>query len=130
MKILLAEDEEDIQRVASMSLKRGGEWEVLLAGDGEECLRLAQQEHPDVILLDVMMPKLDGFAVCQRLKADAATQQIPVIFLTASTQERQMQRGLAIGAIGYLYKPFDPLTLPQQVRDLLDKPEPGASTAG
>jgi CheY-like chemotaxis protein len=121
MKILLAEDEEDIQRLASMCLQRGGNWEVTLAGDGEEALALARQEQPDVILLDVMMPKLDGFTVCQRLKADPSTQGIPVIFLTASAQEKQTQRGLAIGAIGYLHKPFDPLKLPQQVLDLLGK---------
>jgi CheY-like chemotaxis protein len=121
MKILLAEDEEDIQRLASMCLGRGGEWEVTLADDGEEALALARQERPDVILLDVMMPKLDGFTVCQRLKADPSTRNIHVIFLTASAQEAQTQRGLAIGAIGYLHKPFDPLKLPQQVMDLVTK---------
>lgn len=119
MKILLAEDEEDIQRLASLCLTRGGDWEVTVAGDGEEALTLARRDRPDVILLDVMMPKLDGFAVCQRLKADPSTRGIPVIFLTASAQESQTKRGLAIGAIGYLHKPFDPLRLPQQVTDLL-----------
>jgi len=119
MKILLAEDEEDIQRLASMSFKKKGTWEVVLATDGEECLALAQRERLDVILLDVLMPKLDGYATCQRLKADPATRDIPVIFLTASTQQGEAQRGLALGAIGYLHKPFDPLRLPQQVLDLL-----------
>lgn len=121
MKILLAEDEEDIQRLASLCLMRGGSWEVVLASDGEEALALAREDRPDVILLDVMMPKLDGFAVCQRLKADPATRNIPVIFLTASAQETQTQHGLSMGAIGYLHKPFDPLKLPQQVMDLLTK---------
>jgi CheY-like chemotaxis protein len=129
MKILLAEDEEDIQRLASMCLRRGGEWEVTLAGDGEEALALAREDRPDVILLDVMMPKLDGFAVCQRLKADPATRNIHVIFLTASAQEAQTQRGLAMGAIGYLHKPFDPLKLPQQVIDLVTKAN-AASASG
>jgi len=119
MKILLAEDEEDIQRLATLGLKKGRDWQVLLAADGEECLALARREHPDVILLDVLMPKLDGFATCERLKADVATRNIPIIFLTASTQERDQQRGLAQGAIGYLRKPFDPLQLSQQVLDLL-----------
>ena len=119
MKVLLAEDEEDIRRLASMSLGRGGEWKILEASDGEECLALARKERPDVILLDAMMPKLDGFQTCQRLKADTATKGIPVIFLTASVQEWDMQRGLALGAIGYLAKPFDPLQLRQQVLDLL-----------
>lgn len=130
MKILLAEDEEDIQRVASLALKRAGEWQVVLASDGEECLEMARRERPDVILLDVMMPKLDGFAVCQQLKADPALQGIPVIFLTASAQESQTQRGLAIGAIGYLHKPFDPLQLGQQVKDLLAKAERQSSSSG
>jgi CheY-like chemotaxis protein len=129
MKILLAEDEEDIQRLASMCLRRGGEWEVTLAGDGEEALALAREDRPDVILLDVMMPKLDGFAVCQRLKADPATRNIHVIFLTASAQEAQTQRGLAMGAIGYLHKPFDSLKLPQQVIDLVTKAN-AASASG
>lgn len=127
MKILLAEDEEDIQRLASICLRRSGEWEVTLAGDGEEALALAREARPDVILLDVMMPKLDGFAVCERLKADPTTRNIHVIFLTASAQEAQTQRGLAMGAIGYLHKPFDPLKLPQQVMDLVTKA--GASSA-
>lgn len=120
MKLLLAEDEEDIQRVASLALRRG-QFEVVVAKDGEECLTLAEQEHPDVILLDVLMPKLNGLDACRRLKANAATKDIPIIFLSASTQEHQMQKGLQMGAIGYLPKPFDPLQLPQQVRELLEK---------
>ena len=119
MKILLAEDEADIRRLATMSLTRGGKWQVVEAADGEECLALAQRERPDVILLDAMMPRLDGFQTCQRLKASSATKDIPVIFLTASVQEWETQRGLALGAIGYLYKPFDPLQLRQQVLELL-----------
>lgn len=130
MKVLLAEDEEDIRRLASLSLGRGGEWKILEASDGEECLALARKEHPDVILLDAMMPKLDGFQVCQRLKADTATKAIPVIFLTASVQEWDMQRGLALGAIGYLAKPFDPLQLRQQVLDLLAQAGRVPSTSG
>lgn len=127
MKILLAEDEEDIQRLATLGLEHGGESQVLLASDGEECLALARLERPDVILLDVKMPKLDGFETCQRLKADAATKDIPVVFLTASAQEREMQRGLAMGAIGYLFKPFDPVRLLQEVRALLTRAERSAS---
>ncbi|MBI4467352.1 MAG: response regulator [Acidobacteria bacterium] len=119
MKVLLAEDEEDIRRLATLCLARGGQWQVVQASDGEECLALARRERPDVILLDAMMPKLDGFQTCQRLKASAATKDIPVIFLTASVQEWETKRGLALGAIGYLYKPFDPLQLRQQVLDLL-----------
>jgi len=118
-KVLLAEDEEDIRRLAYISLRRGSEWEILLAGDGEECLALARAQQPDLILLDAVMPRLDGFEVCRQLKADPATAYIPVIFLTASAQEYEMQRGLQMGAIGYLTKPFDPLQLRQQVLDVL-----------
>ncbi len=121
MKILLAEDEEDIQRLATLGLQRKGDWQILMAADGEECLRLAEREQPDVILLDVMMPKLDGFETCQRLKGNPATKNIPVIFLTASTQQGETTRGLSVGAIGYLHKPFDPVQLRQQVLDLLAK---------
>ena len=118
-KILLAEDEEDIRRLAYISLRRGGDWEILLAEDGEECLALARAQQPDLILLDAVMPCLDGLEACRRLKADPATANIPVIFLTASVQEHEIQRGLQMGAIGYLTKPFDPLQLRQQVLDVL-----------
>ena len=130
MKVLLAEDEEDIQRLATLGLRKRKDWQVVLAADGEECLALARSEHPDVILLDVMMPNLDGFATCEQLKADAATRDIPVIFLTASAQEREEQRGLAKGAIGYLRKPFDPLQLPQQVLDLLARAGNNPASSG
>lgn len=118
-KVLLAEDEDDIRRLAQLSLARGGDWEVLVAQDGEECVELARASHPDVILLDAKMPRLDGYEACQRLKADPATASIPIIFLTASAQEHEIQRGLAMGAIGYLTKPFDPLRLRAQVVELL-----------
>ncbi|MFQ5816356.1 MAG: response regulator [Terriglobia bacterium] len=129
-KVLLAEDEEDIRRLAHMSLSRGGSWEILVARDGEECLALARAARPDVILLDAKMPRLDGYEACQRLKADPVTAAIPIIFLTASVQEHETHRGLALGAIGYLTKPFDPLKLRAQVVDLLQRaglePDTGA----
>ena len=83
-KILLAEDEEDIRKVAQISLQFRGGWTVSLAGDGEECLQKAAQDRPDLILLDCMMPKLDGYETCRRLKQDPALREIPVIFLTAT----------------------------------------------
>lgn len=129
-KVLLAEDEDDIRRLAQMSLARGGGWEILVARDGEECLALARASHPDVILLDAKMPRLDGFEACYQLKADPATSNIPIIFLTASAQEHEIQQGLAMGAIGYLTKPFDPLELRNQVLALLRRaglePDTGA----
>jgi CheY-like chemotaxis protein len=127
-KVLLVEDEDDIRRLARLSLARGGEWEVLLAQDGEECLALAHQHRPDLILLDVKMPRLDGFEACRRLKADPATAPIPIIFLTASVQPHEIEQGLTLGAIGYLAKPFDPLHLRTEVMALLQNA--GVETGG
>ena len=105
-KVLLAEDEEDIRKVAQISLQFRGGWEVTLANNGEECLAKAASDPPDVILLDCMMPKLDGYETCRRLKQDPALRHIPVIFLTAKAQETEVKKGLSLGAVGYLIKPF------------------------
>jgi len=120
-KILLAEDDPDIQKVAKMSLKFSGVANVVVVDNGEECLEAARSEKPDVILLDVMMPKLDGYETCKRLKQDAETRDIPVIFLTAKAQQFEKKRGLTLGAIGYLTKPFNPMTLNQEIISLLEK---------
>ena len=122
-KVLLAEDEEDIQKVAKMSLQFQARWEVVLAGNGEECLNKVSVEQPDLILLDAMMPRMDGYETCRRLKADPATRDIPVIFLTAKAQEAEIRKGLELGAIGYLVKPFDPMRLAAQIRQILDTRE-------
>jgi two-component system phosphate regulon response regulator PhoB len=119
-RVLLAEDDRDIQVVARMALKMGGVEEVFLASDGQECLSLAQKARPDLILLDVMMPRLDGYATCEALKQDPAANHIPVIFLTAKAQNADVQRGLAVGGIGYLTKPFDPTTLCQCIVSIMD----------
>ena len=119
-KVLLAEDEEDIQKVAKMSLQFQGKWEVIVASNGEECLGKVSAEKPDVILLDAMMPRMDGYETCRRLKADPATRDIPVIFLTAKAQESEIRRGLELGAVGYLVKPFDPMRLARQIIEILD----------
>ena len=119
-KILLAEDEEDIRKVAQISLQFRGGWEVSLASDGEECLSKAAQERPDLILLDCMMPRLDGYETCRRLKADPSLREIPVIFLTAKSQESEMRKGLELGAAGYLIKPFNPMSLAAEIRKILE----------
>ena len=119
-KILLAEDEEDIRKVAQISLQFRGGWAVSLAIDGEDCLAKAAQERPDLILLDCMMPNLDGYETCRRLKADPALRQIPVIFLTAKSQESEVRKGLALGAVGYLIKPFNPMSLAAEIREILE----------
>jgi len=119
-KILLAEDEADIRKVAQISLQFRGGWEVLLATDGEDCLVKAAQNRPDLILLDCMMPKLDGYETCRRLKQDPALREIPVIFLTAKAQEAEVRKGLSLGAVGYLIKPFNPMSLAAEIRKILE----------
>ena len=110
-RVLLVEDEEDIQKVAQISLQFRGGWEVSLATNGEECLAKAANDPPDLILLDCMMPKLDGYETCRQLKQDPALRHIPVIFLTAKAQEAEVRKGLSLGAVGYLIKPFNPMSL-------------------
>ena len=122
-KILLAEDEEDIQKVAQISLQFRGGWEVALASNGEECLAKAASDRPDLILLDCMMPKLDGYETCRRLKQDPALRDIPVIFLTAKAQESEVRRGLSLGAVGYLIKPFNPMSLAAEIKQILSEQE-------
>ena len=122
-KILLAEDEEDIRKVAQISLQFRGGWEVLLATNGEECLVKAASDRPDLILLDCMMPKLDGYETCRRLKLDPSLRDIPVIFLTAKAQESEVKKGLSLGAVGYLIKPFNPMSLAAEIKQILETQE-------
>ena len=124
-KVLVVEDDLDIQKVVRMSLKVQGVKEVVVANNGEECLAVVGDLKPDVILLDVMMPKLDGYQTCRLLKQNPDTKSIPVIFLTAKAQHFEVKQGLEVGGLGYLIKPFDPMTLHDQIVALLDsKTEP------
>ena len=123
MNVILAEDDLDIQLVARLALKRAG-FTVTVVGNGLEAIEAVQRHTPDVILLDWMMPDLDGPETCRRLKADPATARIPVIFLTAKSQEAEIQRGLGLGAAGYVTKPFDALTLGQHVKDIVSSVAP------
>jgi two-component system phosphate regulon response regulator PhoB len=116
--LLLAEDDHDIQLVACLALRRAG-FDVTVAANGAEALDRVARARPHVILLDWMMPQVDGLETCTRLKADPATRDIPVIFLTARSQEAEIQQGLRLGAIGYITKPFDALDLGRQVHELL-----------
>jgi CheY-like chemotaxis protein len=115
-KVLMVDDEPDIRRVGQMSLELVGQLSVVLAASGDEAVEIALREQPDVILLDVMMPRLDGPATLARLKQRAETAGIPVIFLTAKVQRHEVERYLAEGASGVIFKPFDPMTLPQEIR--------------
>jgi two-component system alkaline phosphatase synthesis response regulator PhoP len=118
MKILLAEDEPDIQFVTRIALEDEGH-EVVTADDGRAALATALAERFDVILLDVMMPRLDGLGTCRQLKADPRTKHIPIIFLTARSQQFEVQAGLHLGALGYIIKPFDTFTLAKEIVALL-----------
>ena len=104
-KILLVEDEKNIAKVVVYNLEREG-YSVAVARDGEEGLAKARKEAPDLILLDLMIPKTDGLEVCRQLKSDPKTARIPIIMLTAKTQEADRVVGLELGADDYVPKPF------------------------
>jgi CheY-like chemotaxis protein len=118
-KILIVDDDEDIRTVSEVVARRVGQWEVVLAASGEEALERASAEQPDVILLDVMMPGMDGPATLERLRDDPATSSIPVIFLTAKAQSHEVERYMALGADGVIVKPFEAMTLPDEIRRIV-----------
>lgn len=118
LRILLIEDDPDIQKMVQLSLKFQGGHQVSVAFNGREGLVKAAAELPDLILLDVMMPEMDGYEACRLLKSQTSTSHIPVVFLSARAQQSEIQRGRDLGAIGYLVKPFDPMTLASQLDSL------------
>lgn len=118
-RILLIEDDPDIQKMVGLALKYTAGVEVLTAGEGAAGIAKAHAEAPGLILLDVMLPDTDGYAVCRTLKSDPATAAIPVIFLSARAQHSEVQTGLRLGASGYLVKPFDPMTLAAEIDRIL-----------
>lgn len=124
MRVLIIDDEADIRRVACLSLARIGGMDVSDAANGLEGTEKAAAERPDAILLDVMMPGLDGPATLHALRADPRTAGIPVVFLTAKAMPDEVARLLALGVRGVLNKPFDPMTLPAQLRAALGPPAP------
>jgi len=118
-RILIVDDEDDIREVAQVSLELIGGFEVLTASSGRAGLERARGDQPDAILLDVMMPGMDGPATLVELRADPATRDIPVVFLTANTQSAQRQQLAQLGAAGILSKPFDPMKLASDVSAVL-----------
>jgi two-component system alkaline phosphatase synthesis response regulator PhoP len=123
--ILVVDDEEDIRELVELNLGREG-YQVLACDTGECALELSRTKKPDLIVLDLMLPGVDGLEVCRRLKADADTRQIPVVMLTAKGEEADIVAGLEIGADDYVTKPFSGKVLAARVRRLLRKPLPGA----
>jgi len=114
-KILLVDDEDDIREVAQLSLEMTAGWDVAVARSGPEAVAMAAAERPDAILMDVMMPEMDGPTAVRALRADPATADIPVVLLTAKTQAADRRRFEELGVAGVLSKPFDPMELAGQV---------------
>jgi DNA-binding response OmpR family regulator len=123
-RVLVIDDEPPIRLLCRVNLEAEG-MTVLEAADGPSGLEVATAEQPDVILLDVMMPGLDGWSVAERLLEDDRTSDIPIVFLTARAEFRDRARGLDIGGVEYITKPFNPIELAPTVRDLLERIESG-----
>jgi CheY-like chemotaxis protein len=119
-KVMIADDDEDIRLVCELAVRRIGHWDVTLAATGEEALEGARSEQPDVILLDVMMPEMDGPTTLAMLREDPATAGIPVIFLTAKAQKHEVERYLALGATGVIVKPFEVESLADEIRRIVE----------
>lgn len=120
-RILYIDDEADIREIAQMALELDPEFAVRTCASGREGIAAARDWEPALILLDVMMPELDGTAVLRLLRGDPSTSKIPIVFITARTQAQEAAHLRALGARGVIAKPFDPMTLAGQVRDFLDE---------
>lgn len=121
MKILIAEDDSSVQMIAKLTLEKVGGHEVVTANDGKEAIEKANSDQFDLILLDGMMPEIDGFEACRLLKASEQTQNIPVVFLTAKNQQSDVDEAMSIGAIGYIVKPFDAKELCDELLKIYNK---------
>jgi DNA-binding response OmpR family regulator len=118
-RILIAEDERDILNLITFTLQYAG-FDVIPTGNGEEALNMTRLELPDLVMLDVRMPRLTGYEVCRLLKSDELTKHIPVVFLSAKGQEAEVNTGLEAGAIEYLLKPFAPDQLIAKMHSILE----------
>ena len=118
-KILIVEDEEDIIELLSAIFDDFGDYEVLSARDGEEALKIAQVDNPDIILLDIQLPKLNGYKVCKLIKSDPAMSHIKVLLLSGIVQNSDWLRAREAGADGYIAKPFSSTVLVEKVEELL-----------
>ncbi|MFP5207867.1 MAG: response regulator [Acidobacteriota bacterium] len=114
-KILIIDDEEDIRQVAALSLETVAGWEVVMASSGPQGLARAAEHQPDAILLDVMMPGMDGPTTFRELRKNPSTAHIPVLLLTAKVQSTDQRRFADLGVEAVLFKPFDPLTLSNEI---------------
>ncbi len=119
-KILIAEDEPDIRELVTFMLRFAG-YEVLAAANGEDAVKTASREIPDLVLMDVRMPRMTGYDACRLMKANPDLRHVPVVFLSAKGQETEIQSGLDAGAEEYLLKPFSPAELTSRVRGILSR---------
>ena len=119
-KILIAEDERDIRDLITFTLSFAGH-QVTAASNGEEAVQKALQIIPDLILMDVRMPRMTGYEACKRMKEESTIKHIPVAFLSAKGQETEVQTGLSVGAVEYILKPFSPDELTERVKHLLEQ---------
>ena len=117
-KILLVEDEKDLVETVTLRLEAAG-YKIMPAYDGREGFEKAKREKPDLIILDLMLPKMDGYKVCGLLKADTRYNKIPIIMFTARAQESDKKMGQEVGANAYITKPFEPQALLEKIRQLL-----------
>jgi two-component system phosphate regulon response regulator PhoB len=128
--VLIVEDDEDIQQLVSYNLVRAG-FQVTCADSGEEALELLRQKRPDLVLLDLMLPGIDGLEVCRSVKRDEATREIPIVILSARGEESDVVAGLELGADDYITKPFSPKVAIARIRAVLRRrSEPAAKTGG
>ena len=118
--VLIADDDPDLRTLVTYRLEKSG-YAVIAASDGAEAMELAVERLPALCVLDVMMPKLDGYEVTRRLRSDEATRRVPVILLTARVQDADVARGFEAGADDYLRKPFSPQELRARVQAILDR---------
>ena len=117
-RVLICDDDPVILRLLEVNLELEG-FEVLTGNNGLEGVEIAQREHPDLVILDIMMPKMDGYEACRQLKANEATKDIPVVFLSAKAQAADIEKGKSFGIAEYLTKPFDPTDLTDMVFKLI-----------
>lgn len=128
-KILYVEDEPDIQTVALMALETIGGFTVRACSSGQEALEAAPEFEPDLVILDVMMPGMDGPATMQALRKLPATAKVDMIFMTAKVQSQEIERYLEMGAVDVIAKPFDPMALATQVKAIWDRQQEEPHTA-
>ena len=120
-KIMIVDDEDDIRAIAELSLSNVAGWKVFPISSGHLAEETAIKNSPDIVLLDVMMPEIDGPTTFGLLKANPETNSIPIIFMTAKVQAKEIQQYIDLGAIGVIRKPFDPMILHEEIQRLVDK---------